>query len=286
MRISVVIPTFNRVTRLPAALQSVLSQHHPVHEIIVIDDGSTDNTGACIRQRFPQVDYVYQSRRGVSSARNHGIRLASGDWVAFLDSDDRWLPHKLTTQVRALSAAPELAICHADEIWIRNGRRVNPKRKHAKSGGWIFKACLPLCVISPSAVLINRLIFDEVGLFDENLPACEDYDLWLRICARYPVGYIAEPLIEKHGGHADQLSRQYWGMDRFRVRALEKILNAGQLQATDARAAVMTLVEKLRIIVSGAAKRHNDALREQYAVKLDYYEALLHRLSETSKGLA
>ena len=101
--------------------------------------------------------------------------------------------------------------------------------KHAKAGGWIYTHCLPLCAISPSAVLIHRSIFDCVGLFNEQLPACEDYDLWLRICARFPVHFIPEPLIIKYGGHDDQLSRRYWGMDRFRIQALEDILASGVL---------------------------------------------------------
>jgi GT2 family glycosyltransferase len=127
--------------------------------------------------------------------------------------------------------------------------------KHAKSGGHIFQRCLPLCVISPSAAMIHRSLLDEVGLFDETLPACEDYDLWLRICARHPVAFVPEPQIVKYGGHADQLSRRHWGMDRFRIQALEKILQCGDLSLEDRSAAILTLTQKAEILANGAEKR-------------------------------
>jgi glycosyltransferase involved in cell wall biosynthesis len=156
MNISVIIPTWNRAERLVNALQSVFSQSRPPAEVIVVDDGSTDNTREIVRRQFPDARYLFQQNKGVSSARNTGIAAANGNWIALLDSDDHWEPDKLKQQ----------KICHSDEIWIRNGRRVNPMKKHAKQGGHIFRQCLPLCVISPSAVLIHRDLFNEVGLFD------------------------------------------------------------------------------------------------------------------------
>lgn len=253
--VSVVIPTFNRAHLLRRALDSVLGQTHPPHELIVVDDGSTDETASLIRHRYPNVSYLYQSNSGVSSARNRGIKEATGRWIALLDSDDEWLAHKLARQLEALQEVPGMKLCHTDEIWIRNGVRVNPKKKHAKSGGWIFQRCLPLCCVSPSSVLIHRGVFDAVGLFDETLPVCEDYDLWLRVSARFPVLYADEPLTVKYGGHRDQLSLKFWGMDRFRIRALEKILASGILSENDRKAAQSTLTEKLAIYVEGARKR-------------------------------
>ncbi|MCK5479891.1 MAG: glycosyltransferase family 2 protein, partial [Gammaproteobacteria bacterium] len=188
-----------------------------------------------------------------------------------LDSDDCWLPHKLERQQFLLRTNPQAKICHSDEIWIRNGKRVNPMKKHAKRGGYIFKHCLPLCAISPSSVIIRRDIFNEIGLFDESLPACEDYDFWLRICAVYPVLYTDEPLMIKHGGHEGQLSRRYWGMDRFRIRALEKILASGTLNAENHAAALAMLLEKIRIVVKGADKRDNTELAGTYRNKLHDY---------------
>ena len=269
MNISVIIPTWNRAERLVNTLQSVFSQSLPPTEVIVVDDGSTDDTREIVRNQFPNVRYLFQQNKGVSSARNTGIKAASGDWIALLDSDDHWQPDKLKQQCEQLCASPDYKICHSDEIWIRNGRRVNPMKKHAKQGGHIFRQCLPLCVISPSAVLIHRDLFNEVGLFDERLPACEDYDLWLRICALHPVLYIDRPLITKTGGHADQLSRRHWGMDRFRIHALENILASNTLDTANHDAALSTLLEKLAIVINGAIKHGNHELANDFRQKLN-----------------
>ena len=254
-KISVIIPTHNRIDLLLRALQSVQKQTLSATEVIVIDDGSTDNTGDVVRGLYPEVCYIYQENKGVSAARNLGIKNANYSWIAFLDSDDEWLPTKLAVQMDALNDKSNYLICHTEEIWIRNGRRVNPMRKHKKYGGHIFDKCLQLCLISPSSVIVHKDLFKEVGLFDESLPACEDYDLWLRICSRHPVLFIEVPLIVKYGGHVDQLSRCYWGMDRFRIKALEKILQGGQLPSKDYQAAVSTLIRKIEIYIQGAKKR-------------------------------
>jgi len=263
-RISVIIPTFNRAGPLQRALESVFAQTAPPAEVIVIDDGSEDDSREMVRREFPDSIYIHQESAGVSSARNRGIQAAGGDWIALLDSDDEWLPGKLASQMALLDTLREYRFCHTEEIWIRNGRRVNPRKKHAKSGGWIFKRCLPLCVISPSAALIHRSLFDECGLFDETMPACEDYDLWLRICAANPVAFVEQPQITKYGGHPDQLSQRFWGMDRFRVQALEKIVSSGSLAGEDLQAARAMLVEKAGILAQGAAKRGRDAEASHY----------------------
>jgi len=268
MKVSVIIPTWNRSGYLARALESVYAQSLLPYEVIVVDDGSTDDTREIIAQHFSKVRYLYQENRGVSSARNTGIRAAGGDWIALLDSDDCWLVNKLEHQQQLLRANPDARICHSDEIWIRNGKRVNPMKKHAKRGGHIFKHCLPLCAISPSSTVIRRDLFDEIGLFDESLPACEDYDLWLRLCAAHPVLFADEPLLIKYGGHADQLSRRYWGMDRFRIRALEKIVASSTLNAENHAAAMKTLLEKISIVIQGADKRDNTELADSYRGKL------------------
>lgn len=254
-RISVVIPTRDRRSQLPRALDSAAAQTLAPLEVIVVDDGSTDGTRADLERRFSGVRVLRQDRRGVSAARNCGIAAASGDWIALLDSDDEWLPTKLERQVEALRCEPSRLICHCDEIWIRNGVRVNPKRKHSKHGGWIFSQCLRLCAMSPSAVLIAKSLLETCGPFDESLPACEDYDLWLRICSRHPVLFVDEPLVIKYGGHADQLSRSTWGLDRFRIRALDKLLRAPGLTRHQTRLAIAMLISKIDIYVGGAEKR-------------------------------
>jgi glycosyltransferase involved in cell wall biosynthesis len=262
--VSVVIPTYNRINYLPRALDSVAAQTRPVTEIIVVDDGSTDGTTEYIRKRYPDVNVIRQANHGVSHARNTGIHNAAGHWVAFLDSDDAWMPDKMSRQFNALAGDPGYRIVHSNEIWIRRGVRVNQKKKHRKYGGHIFTRCLPICAISPSASLIHRSVFAAVGLFDESLPACEDYDMWLRICSRYPVLYLDDELIIKYGGHADQLSRQFWGMDRFRIRAIANLLDQQQLADEQRKAAVDTLLGKIDIYLQGAAKRRNSPHAEEF----------------------
>lgn len=195
--------------------------------------------------------------------------------MAFLDSDDEWLPRKLERQCAALARAPQYRICHTDEIWIRRGRRVNPRRKHAKPGGEIFLHCLPHCVISPSSVVIHRSLIEQTGGFDEHLPACEDYDLWLRICALHSVLYIPEAQLVKYGGHEDQLSRRYWGMDRFRIRALEKLLDTDSLTLKYRVATLHMLLQKIEILCNGARKRGNDGLVRGMEKRRRYYHSLL-----------
>ncbi len=289
MDISVIIPAFNRKHTLERAIRSVLAQKN-MHkgqssiielgapadrlrpgtaqapadgrcpsrtetaiELIIADDGSTDGTEAWVRQEFPSVVYLHwQEQRGPSYARNRGVEAAQGRWIAFLDSDDEWKPGKLRAQWDFFQAHREYRIGQTEEIWIRNGVRVNPMKKHKKYGGFIFEKCLPLCVISPSAVMMEKSFFIETGGFDESLPACEDYDLWLRIAARHPVGLIEKPYVIKYGGHADQRSREFPAMDRFRIYALEKILSSGALDATQTLAARQMLEEKSRIFRQGA----------------------------------
>jgi len=260
-RVSVVIPTFNRASSIERALQSVLSQTRPAQEIIVVDDGSTDHTAAMIRANYSdKVVYHYQSNHGVSHARNVGVRMASGNWIAFLDSDDEWLPDKLQAQISLLQQHADYQFCHTDEIWIRNGIRVNPMNKHGKSGGYIFEKCLPLCVISPSSVLMHKSIFNTLGWFDETLPACEDYDYWLRYCSRYPVLYLDSRQLVKYGGHQDQLSRKYWGMDQFRLRAMLKLLETQSLTLTHKQrsAVIKMIIARCDILEKGARKYTNE----------------------------
>ncbi|MCU7871966.1 MAG: glycosyltransferase [Candidatus Thiodiazotropha sp. (ex Lucinoma borealis)] len=255
MLISVVIPSYNRAHTLSRALDSVLTQSYTPLEVIVVDDGSSDETSVLMKNQYSHCGYIAQPNLGVSSARNLGIEKSQGEWIAFLDSDDCWMPNKLQQQTDALVKSPGYRLCHTEEIWIRNGVRVNQMDKHSKSGGHIFQRCLPLCVISPSSVVLHRSLFDEYGLFDTELQACEDYDLWLRICAQEAVLFVDEPLIEKYGGHDDQLSHRHWGMDRFRVYALQKLLDNQSLEDGDRLATIKTLVTKCAILSQGAEKR-------------------------------
>ena len=270
-----IIPTFNRRQLLERAVDSVLAQTRPADEIIVIDDGSTDGTEVLVKKKYPGITYLSQTNHGVSHARNQGIIKAKGNWLAFLDSDDVWLPGKLEKQLNALFRQPPFKICHTGEIWIRKGRRVNPMKKHSKSGGDLFTRCLPLCVISPSTVILHHSLFRRYGMFDESLPVCEDYDMWLRLCAFMPVLFLPESLIIKYGGHRDQLSRKFWGMDRFRIQALEKIIADPALAEKKRLAAVQMILKKITIYLEGAIKREKQddvktftALRKKYEILL------------------
>ena len=252
--VSVIIPTFNRGWQLKEAIDSVIAQNFEDFELIVIDDGSSDNTPDILNLYKNDIIAFTQNNKGVSAARNKGIALSSGRFIAFLDSDDLWMQNKLSTQVDFFNENHDALICQTDEIWIRNNVRVNPKRRHKKLSGMIFEHSLKLCMVSPSAVMIKRKLFDEVGLFDEDLPACEDYDLWLRISCSHPVYLIDIPLIIKRGGHTDQLSRLPV-LDKYRIKALNKIIASGLLSEKQHQAAIKTLKKKCVIYANGCLKR-------------------------------
>lgn len=256
--VSIILPTFNRAHVLERALNSVAAQTDPHWELIVVDDGSTDNSKEVFsnwlsERNLPQrVEWFRVAHGGVSRARNLGVREAQGEWLSFLDSDDEWQPDKLRAQ-RPLT--DRFAWVHGEEIWIRNGVRVNPMKRHKKSGGRIFKRSVDLCCVSPSTVMIRRELFEKFGGFREDFPVCEDYDLWLKISAVHEVGFVEKPIIVKYGGHADQLSRKYVAMDRFRCLSLTEQM-ANPALSTDERHHVReTLRAKSRILVDGFLKR-------------------------------
>ena len=254
--VSVIIPTHNRAHMLPRAISSVLAQDFQDFELIVVEDGSTDNTREFLKTQKGKVQTIYHERcKGPAAARNSGIARSSGPLIAFLDSDDQWLPQKLQVQVSYFAKHPEAVACQTQEIWIRRGKRVNPKKIHIKPSGDIFETSLRLCLISPSAVMIRRDVLDQIGWFDEELPACEDYDLWLRLTARYPVYLIDKPLVVRYGGHSDQLSGRFWGMDKFRIRSIVKLLLSGKLNPKQQEAALGELNRKCKIYASGCIKR-------------------------------
>ncbi len=262
--VSVIIPTYNRAWAVGKAIDSVLVQDYPNFELIVIDDGSTDATQEMLLFYKDAIVSIRQANRGVSAARNRGITEASGQLIAFLDSDDYWEPQKLATQVAFFNSHPDAVICQTEEIWIRNGRRVNPGRRHQKRAGMIFIPSLDLCLVSPSAVMVKKRLFTEMGGFDENLPACEDYDLWLRVSCRYPVHLINRPLTVKRGGHPDQLSRRP-GMDKYRIASIEKLLAEQALSEDLYRAAVTVLKSKCDIYATGCLKRGKTAEAAYYS---------------------
>ncbi len=270
--VSIIIPTHQRRDLVLRAVESVKRQRFRDWELIVVDDGSEDGTcEAVARIGDDRIRCLRQPRRGVSAARNRGIRLARYDWISFLDSDDSWRPRKLERQLDGLEAEPAYRACFTDEVWIRNGVRVNQKKHHRKEGGWIYPRCLPLCIISPSSILLHRSVLARIGLFDESFPVCEDYEFWLRMCSYYPVLFIPAPLIIKTGGHSDQLSRSRWGMDRFRVRALQKILSSGSLTPRLGKLTIEELIRKARILAAGCEKRGKIEEAHQYRDLIDQW---------------
>ena len=262
-RVSVIIPTYNRARQVCAAVDSVRAQTFGDFELIVVNDGSTDDTAERLRVYDAGLKVLAQPNRGVAAARNAGVKAARGGLLAFLDSDDLWLPHKLQAQVDFFADNPSAMWQQTEETWLRNGRRVNPKKRHAKLGGRIFKESLELCLVSPSAVMLRRRVLDEMGLFDESLPACEDYDLWLRILTRYPVYLDPRPGIIKHGGHKDQLSAVP-GLDEYRIKSLLKIAQTHALAANDRAALEETLKRKSLIFAQGCQKRGKNAQAAYY----------------------
>jgi len=270
--VSVVVPVYNRGSTLPHCLKSILNQSFKDFELWIIDDGSTDNTAQVFHNfKDPRLKYFYQANQGVSVARNRGIGLALGDFIAFCDSDDFWEPKKLEAQLALLEKEKTLWV-HSQEIWIRNQIRVNPHKKHAKPQGRIYLSCLPLCVVSPSSVVIHKNIFKQVGLFDPFLTMAEDYDLWLRIASQFEISLAPQFLITKTGGHQDQLSRTFIGMDKFRVRALKKQLFSPFLSLEEKKATKEMFLKKCHILAQGYQK-HQRMIEAEFYFNLirDFY---------------
>ena len=264
--VSVIIPVYNRKNLLPRALQSVLNQSHADLEIIVVDDCSSDGVSELgLLSSDKRIFFVRQPfRSGVSKARNEGVRRSRGEWVAFLDSDDEWLRQKIALQLKWFSRHPGCRIVQSKEVWIRNGSRVNPPRTHEKIEGDLFEASLDRCMITPSSVVLSRELFDQAGGFNESLPACEDYDLWLRICINHQVGLIDEHLLIRYGGHSDQLSLNVMILDRFRIRSILQLLEHNQLRNVQRTLAVETLRKKAALVANGYNKRGNQEMYERY----------------------
>jgi glycosyltransferase involved in cell wall biosynthesis len=265
--VSVIIPTYNRSGMVVEAVMSVTAQRDVSFEVIVVDDGSEDDTIERLRAGFAddsKIRIASIPHRGVAAARNFGVAMARAEFVAFLDSDDLWMPDKLARQLAFMNANSEYAFAQTQELWIRNGRRANPGRRHAKRAGDIFLDSLRTCLISPSAMMIRRDLFTAASGFDERMDACEDYDLWLRRLVDYEVGLLDEALVIRRGGHADQLSATTRALDRFRIITLLKLIKMPALSAARRTAVAQVLVEKCAIYAHGLERRGNFADAKYY----------------------
>lgn len=269
MQISVIIPTYNRAEFLKDTILSLLNQTYKADEIIVVDDGSTDCTKKIV-DGFKNIRYIYKENGGVSSARNLGIKKAKNSWLAFIDSDDRWHKDKLLMQMQFHQRDPIYKMSYTNERWIRNKKEVKVSKKYAKPSKNIFEHSLSHCIIAPSSALIHRVIFEKVGLFDESLEVCEDYDMWLRIALHFEIGLIDKPLMTKYAGHDDQLSFKYWGMDRFRVDSLEKLLSIVH-DAHQKELIENSIRQKISILIKGAKKHKREKMVKKYEEKLLKY---------------
>lgn len=259
MLVDVIIPTFNRADVMVKAIESVLSQTYKNFILHIVDDGSTDNTQRVLEQykSHPQVKVYFQKNAGVSSARNLAAKTAEGQWISFLDSDDEWMPHKLETQIKYLAQNPECQFLHSEELWIRNGVRVNPKVKHLKSNDNIFIRSLDFCIISPSTVILTRELFLTHQGFDEEFVVCEDYDLWLKILLKEEIGFISTPLIEKHGGHSDQLSTKFVAMDYWRIKSLVNLYQDKAATVDQKNAIKDVIIKKSDLLLKSYIKYQN-----------------------------
>lgn len=260
--VSVVVPTYNRRTMVRAAILSVLAQRGAHFELIVIDDGSSDGTADDLARLGEECGGVLRiertENRGAAAARNHGVALAQAPLIAFLDSDDIWMPSKLARQLEFMRAHPACDISQCQERWIRGGRRVNPGLRHQKRGGDIFLDSLRTCLVSASAVMMRTELFRELGGFDQTMRACEDYDLWLRILVTHEIGLLDEVLAERRGGHPDQLSATVPALDRYRILSLIKLLADSRLSAAGREAVAQVLAEKCAIYAKGLRRRERD----------------------------
>lgn len=254
-RVTVIIPTHDRLAMLREAVRSVREQTFTDWELIVVDDASTDDTWDWLSRQVNLQAVRLSDQRGPAAARNAGAAEARGRYLAFLDSDDLFAPDKLARQLELLETNPGMALCHCDELWLRHGKELRQLPKHEKRGGLIFEHCLPLCRISPSAAVIRHEVFLDLRGFDEELEVAEDYELWLRLTALHPVGFIPEPLTIKRGGHADQLSQKYGQIEKFRIEALRRVLTRAPLSPEQRSAALATLRQKCEVHARGCEKR-------------------------------
>jgi len=254
--VSVIIPTFNRKDTIIRAVSSVLSQNYDELECIVVDDASTDETLEVLsRIQDSRLSIVsLKENKGVSAARNIGFDNSSGDFIALLDSDDEWHKDKLSKQVPLLK---KYSLVHGEEIWVRNGKKINQKKIHQKSGGSIFERCLHLCLISPSATLMTRSLYNQMKGFREDFPVCEDYELWLRVTKDFDVGFVSDPVITKYGGHDDQLSQKFKAMDYWRIKAMYELYLKSELSESQLFELKNVLLKKCKILRMGYIKHNN-----------------------------
>lgn len=195
-KISVIIPAYNKARLTVETVESVLAQTYKNIEVIVVDDGSTDDTRKCLEPYFTRIRYIYKKNSGACSARNQGLRLSSAEYVGFLDCDDIYLPQKVEHCVKYLEEHPDCGFVHTAAYFIDGMGRIVSKYSHPQSrrAGWVYRRLLNRNFICNSTVIARRSCFGRAGVFDEKVFTPADWDMWLRLAKVYPLGYIDEPL--------------------------------------------------------------------------------------------
>ena len=280
--ISVIIPVYNRLNLLKEAVESVINQKFIDFELIIVDDCSEDDIKRAV-ETVPLIENIrlkylrLQKHSGMPGfVRNFGCKIAEGKYIAFLDSDDLWLPDKLEKQIALFSCNSEvsgsgfgsrlkdefmqnkISICHTREIWQRGGKIVSQSSQRQKREGDIFADSLLKCVIGPSTVMMERELFEKHGGFREDIEIAEDYELWLRITENTPVAYIDQPLVIKRAGDWQQLSEKYGQIEIFRINALKQLVEKSFFKPDNMVLAKKVLSEKCRIYAAGCRKRGKD----------------------------
>ncbi len=227
-KVSVIIPTYQYAQFVGQAIESVLAQTYKDFEVIVVDDGSTDNTSEVLAGFRNQISVIHhQENRGLSAARNTGIRASKGQYVAFLDADDAWLPDKLRLQVKLLDQSPDVGLVFSDMTYFgeRYGSKKRAFQEVSPSSGKVFKDLFVKHFIPMPTVIVRKRCFEKVGLFDESLTPCADHDMWLRIAKFFKVDYVDAPLA-KYRLHQRNMSKKREKMLTELIRLKEKTLKS------------------------------------------------------------
>jgi glycosyltransferase involved in cell wall biosynthesis len=224
--VAAIVPAYNAAALLPRSIESILSQTVPVTEVIVVDDGSTDETRQVAESFGPPVKCISQPNAGLAGARNSGIRAATSEWIALLDADDRWLPNKIEQQLNAAARHPECVLLYSDATVVLPDGSIAGHFLTDKGpiSGWVFDRLLASCFMLPSTVMVRRKVLLDAGLFNESFRRVEDYELWLRL-AREHQFYMVPDSLTLYERQPDSLSRNVAAMLMAQIEVLEPLLN-------------------------------------------------------------
>jgi glycosyltransferase involved in cell wall biosynthesis len=281
MTVDVIIPAYGRVGLLTEAITSVLNQTHSDLRLFVVDDGSSAPIGPQLQISDSRLQILRLEKNGGSGpARNHGVAAGSAPLIAFLDSDDLWHPEKLAKQVAYLENNSGCQWLHTNEIWLRGEQEVKQRSEHRKQGGQFLLRAFDRCLIATSAVMLRREFFERHSGFASPFRICQDFELWLRLLADAPVGFLEEPLAIKRTGDWVQASATP-EIDRFRVLALHRFYR--QIRADTAMAEYVEPLlneaeRKSRMLATGAAKHGNTLRAARYQTWLTLFNARRTRL--------